>query len=127
MSIKRHCEKCKYYNQIGFELYCVCNKSKNYNNIMKHSDSCDCWEIRNQDKEQFEREEKERYIENYMDEMLTIFGIRAVIDYCKCSIWECHYKAKSEDTNKEDMEEAIDFYIKKIKELQKRLPLKENI
>lgn len=53
-----------------------------------------------------------------IDEMVSIFGIRDVIAFCKCNARKYRYRADSKGKHDEDMEKA-DWYISKAMELQK--------
>ncbi len=51
-----------------------------------------------------------------IDEMELIFGVHAVIDFCRLNAWKYRYRA-SEKNGEEDLQKA-DWYINKIKELK---------
>ena len=51
-----------------------------------------------------------------IDEMVAVFGVPAVIDYCKCCVWKYRYRADSKGHHDEDMKKA-DWYMSKIMEL----------
>lgn len=53
------------------------------------------------------------------DEMLQVFGINAVMVYCKCAAWKYRYRAPFKGKFKEDNAKA-DWYIKKLAELDGR-------
>ena len=52
-----------------------------------------------------------------IDEMVVVFGVQAVIDYCKCAAWKYRYRAPYKHKFKIDNEKA-DWYLKKAKELE---------
>ena len=52
-----------------------------------------------------------------IDEMIAMFGVDAVISFCKCNAWKYRYRADNKGTHDEDMEKA-DWYINKAMELQ---------
>jgi len=52
-----------------------------------------------------------------IDEMVVVFGIDAVIDFCKCNAWKYRYRAGSKDDVKQDLAKS-DWYLNKAKELQ---------
>ena len=54
-----------------------------------------------------------------IDEMVAVFGIQAVIDFCKCNAWKYRYRADSKGSHDDDMKKA-DWYISKMMELQER-------
>lgn len=51
-----------------------------------------------------------------IDEMITLFGEEAVINFCLCNAWKYRYRA-SEKNGEEDLRKS-DWYIKKYKELK---------
>ena len=51
--------------------------------------------------------------------MVIVFGIDAVIDFCKCNAWKYRYRAGSKDAIEQDLAKS-DWYINKAEELQKR-------
>lgn len=52
-----------------------------------------------------------------IDEMVVVFGVSAVIDYCRCAAWKHRYRAPYKGKFEEDNEKA-DWYLKKAKELK---------
>ena len=52
-----------------------------------------------------------------IDEMVVIFGVSAVIDYCRCAAWKYRYRAPYKGKFEEDNKKA-DWYLKKAKELE---------
>lgn len=54
-----------------------------------------------------------------IDEMITLFGEEAVINFCLCNAWKYRYRA-SEKNGEEDLRKS-DWYIKKYKELKESL------
>ena len=52
-----------------------------------------------------------------IDEMLVVFGVQAVIDYCRCAAWNYRYRAPYKHKFKMDNDKA-DWYLKKAKELE---------
>lgn len=52
-----------------------------------------------------------------IDEMVAVFGKRAVINFCICNAWKYRYLADSKGQHDMDMEKA-DWYIQKAMELQ---------
>ena len=56
-----------------------------------------------------------------IDEMILIFGIDAVMDFCKCNAWKYRYRAA--DKNGEEDLKKSDWYLKKYKELQANIKL----
>lgn len=53
-----------------------------------------------------------------IDEMILIFGIEAVKNFCLCNAWKYRYRA-ADKNGVEDLKKA-DWYINKYAELQKR-------
>ena len=51
-----------------------------------------------------------------INEMMTVFGIDAVMNFCLCNIWKYRYRAA--DKNGEEDLKKSDFYMKKYIELQ---------
>jgi len=54
-----------------------------------------------------------------IDEMIVMFGIQAVIDFCICNAFKYRERAPYKGKEKEDNEKA-DWYLAKAKELQQR-------
>lgn len=52
-----------------------------------------------------------------IDEMVTIFGKKAVINFCICNAWKYRYRADSKGQHDSDMKKA-DWYISKAMELK---------
>ena len=52
-----------------------------------------------------------------IDEMIIIFGVESVIDFCKCNAWKYRGRAPYKGNPKEDNAKA-DWYLNKAKELQ---------
>ncbi len=52
-----------------------------------------------------------------IDEMVVVFGIDAVIDFCICNAWKYRYRAGSKDNAEQDLAKS-DWYIKKAQELK---------
>lgn len=52
-----------------------------------------------------------------IDEMIVVFGVQAVIDYCKCAAWKYRYRAPYKHMLEMDNDKA-DWYLKKAKELE---------
>ena len=52
-----------------------------------------------------------------IEEMISVFGAHAVIDFCKCNAWKYRYRAGSKGNYDEDMKKS-DWYISKMMELQ---------
>lgn len=52
-----------------------------------------------------------------IDEMIVVFGVQAVIDYCKCAAWKYRYRAPYKHMSEMDNGKA-DWYLKKAKELE---------
>ena len=50
-----------------------------------------------------------------IDEMVLVFGTKAVINFCLCNAWKYRYRA-SEKNGLEDLEKS-DWYISKAQEL----------
>lgn len=62
----------------------------------------------------------EHYTENKyecIEEMQMLFGIRAVITYCKLAAYKYKHRANFKGNKKQDLEKA-DWYFSKMKELQ---------
>lgn len=49
-------------------------------------------------------------------EMVEVFGLEAVIAYCKCAAWKYRYRAQYKGNPEQDNEKA-DWYLLKLKEL----------
>lgn len=54
-----------------------------------------------------------------IDEMVLIFGRRAVMDFCMCNAWKYRYRA-ADKNGEEDLKKA-DWYLRKYEELQEKL------
>ena len=52
-----------------------------------------------------------------IDEMILIFGVEAVMNFCACNAWKYRKRAPYKGTPEQDMEKS-DWYIKKYKELK---------
>ena len=50
-----------------------------------------------------------------IDEMITVFGVEAVKNFCLCNVWKYRYRAA--DKNGEEDLKKSDWYMKKYKEL----------
>ena len=50
-----------------------------------------------------------------IDEMILMFGVDAVMDFCKCNAWKYRYRAA--DKNGEEDLKKSDWYLKKYQEL----------
>ena len=55
-----------------------------------------------------------------IEEMRCVFGVDAVIAFCKCNAWKYRYRANSKGKHEEDMAKS-DWYINKAMELQKEI------
>lgn len=55
-----------------------------------------------------------KFTNECIDEMITVFGIDAVIDFCQCNVWKYRYR----NTCEEDLKKA-DWYMNKLMELKK--------
>lgn len=54
-----------------------------------------------------------------IDEMIHVFGIQTVMDFCLCNVWKYRYRALAKN-GKEDIEKS-DWYMKKYLELKEQL------
>ena len=54
-----------------------------------------------------------------IDELEVIFGIDAVIAFCKCNAWKYRYRAGHKDNLTQDLAKS-DWYINKAKELEQK-------
>lgn len=54
-----------------------------------------------------------------IDEMILIFGVEAVMDFCVCNAWKYRARAAYKGNPEEDMAKA-DWYLAKYKELEER-------
>lgn len=54
-----------------------------------------------------------------IDEMVALFGIESVIEFCKCNAWKYRYRAIKKGDYEKDMEKS-DWYISKMMELQEK-------
>ena len=52
-----------------------------------------------------------------IEEMISVFGAQAVIDFCKCNAWKYRYRVGNKGNYDEDMKKS-DWYISKMMELQ---------
>ena len=52
-----------------------------------------------------------------IDEMVIVFGVDSVIEFCKCNAWKYRGRAPFKGTFEEDNAKA-DWYLNKAKELQ---------
>lgn len=55
-----------------------------------------------------------------IEEMRCVFGIDAVIAFCKCNAWKYRYRANSKGKREEDMAKS-DWYINKAMELEEEI------
>lgn len=55
-----------------------------------------------------------KYSNECIDEMITVFGIKAVISFCMCNVWKYRYRNQCE----EDLQKA-DWYMNKARELMR--------
>lgn len=55
-----------------------------------------------------------------IEEMITAFGMQAVINFCVCNAWKYRYRADSKGNHDEDMAKS-DWYMDKAMELQKEM------
>lgn len=55
-----------------------------------------------------------------IDEMVVVFGIEAVTQYCVINAWKYRARAPYKGKQEQDMQKA-DWYLKKAKELQEKL------
>lgn len=53
-----------------------------------------------------------------IDEMVAVFGVRAVMNFCLCNVWKYRKRAMYKN-GKEDLEKS-DWYMKKFVELKER-------
>lgn len=53
-----------------------------------------------------------------IDEMVAVFGVRAVMNFCLCNVWKYRKRAMFKN-GKEDLEKS-DWYMKKFVELKER-------
>lgn len=53
-----------------------------------------------------------------IDEMLAVFGVEAVKNFCKCNVWKYRYRSNAKG-GIEDKEKA-DWYMSKLIELEER-------
>lgn len=54
-----------------------------------------------------------------IDEMIAVFGVPAVIAFCKCNVWKYRYRVGNKGIREED-EQKADWYMSKLMELQQR-------
>lgn len=54
-----------------------------------------------------------------IDEMILIFGVEAVMDFCVCNAWKYRARAAYKGNPEEDMAKA-DWYLAKYKELEEK-------
>ena len=52
-----------------------------------------------------------------IEEMISVFGAHAVIDFCKCNAWKYRYRAGNKGNYDEDIKKS-DWYVSKMMELQ---------
>lgn len=53
-----------------------------------------------------------------IDEMIAVFGIHAVMSFCRCNAWKYRYRADHKGGS-EDLKKA-DWYISKLMELEQK-------
>lgn len=51
-----------------------------------------------------------------IDEMVALFGVEAVIDFCKCNVYKYRYRATNKN-GEEDVKKA-EWYMRKLIELK---------
>lgn len=54
-----------------------------------------------------------------IEELEVVFGIDAVIDFCKCNAWKYRYRVGHKDDPEQEMKKS-EWYLNKAKELQKK-------
>lgn len=52
-----------------------------------------------------------------IEEMLVVFGEKAVFDFCRINAWKYRYRAGQKGSVKEDLEKS-DWYLKKAREIK---------
>jgi len=53
-----------------------------------------------------------------IDEMVLVFGVEAVKNFCLCNVWKYRYRA-SDKNGEEDLKKS-DWYMRKYKELEEK-------
>lgn len=121
------CDNCghssKYHKNGRYELICESDRSLNKDRSVEEDNFCNCWVAKPDVTEKIEDvsdniNHPERYNKHGMEcieEMVHVFGIDAVIGFCKCNAWKYRYRATCEDDAKK-----ADWYINKLAELGKR-------
>ena len=61
-----------------------------------------------------------KYLFECIDEMVILFGVEAVIAFCKCNAWKYRERAPYKGNPEQDNEKA-DWYLNKAKELEEQL------
>lgn len=138
----KECEKCPRLRRCNGKLICGSRSSDNYDQYIERIDKCDVygfnwsnWPIEENDIP-FSLEDigpleldndpvnhPTHYTNRHhecIDEMIAVFGKRAVIHFCICNAWKYRYRADSKGKHDEDMKKA-DWYINKAMELKKDL------
>lgn len=54
-----------------------------------------------------------------IDEMIVVFGVKSVIEFCKINAWKYRYRADNKGQHDTDLEKS-DWYIAKAKELSEK-------
>lgn len=127
----------------GNKLICCCMNSPYMFKTVNEDNVCCCWESEDDVKEvikaakqnsgwEFKEKCEEKaelnedksnvnhpdrytkYSNECIDEMISVFGIEAVIDFCQCNVWKYRYR----NTCEEDLQKA-DWYMNKLMELKK--------
>lgn len=129
--VKMECSKCQYYQEDHANNFCKLTGYKNY----KIRENCelvqddgfltpegkyyfDVWNVGKKEMEDIINHPNHytNKAHECIDEMVAVFGVPAVIDYCKCCVWKYRYRADSKGHHEEDMKKA-DWYMSKIMEL----------
>ena len=58
-----------------------------------------------------------------IEEMIAVFGIEAVKNFCICNVWKYRYRA-SEKNGQEDLDKA-DWYMSKYMELARKIKIED--
>ena len=136
----KECEKCPYCSKPYGLLICSNENSDNFNILIIDITECDVFmtgRIAAGVENHTESFDFAAQVENDSDpvnhpmhytnrkhecieEMITAFGIQAVINFCVCNAWKYRYRADSKGNHDEDMAKS-DWYMDKAMKLQKEM------
>lgn len=129
----KECKNCPYCAKCDGRMVCINEASDNYDEFIEKITECDVFMTENHPEHfDFVAQVKNdsdpvnhpvHYTNRQhecIEEMITAFGMQAVINFCVCNAWKYRYRADSKGNHDEDMAKS-DWYMNKAMELQKTL------